>query len=120
MLSQRASAGRGTAPAQASAERRPRPATEVRAQPVARPRRISFNDRVELEALPARIAALQAQIAELNAVLADPDLYVRDQGRFGATTQALAVARDELAAAEERWLTLEMLREEIDAVERKS
>jgi hypothetical protein len=35
----------------------------------------------------------------LNAVLADPDLYVRDQGRFGATTQALAVARDELAAA---------------------
>jgi hypothetical protein len=32
----------------------------------------------------------------------------------------LTVARDELAAAEERWLTLEMLREEIDAVERKS
>ena len=75
---------------------------------------MSFNDRVELEALPARIAALQTQIAELNAVLADPDLYVRDQGRFGATTQALAVARRELTAAEERWLTLEMLREEID------
>ncbi len=35
-------------------------------------------------------------------------------------TQALAVARDELAAAEEQWLTLEMLREEIDDVERKS
>jgi ATP-binding cassette subfamily F protein uup len=120
MLSQRASAGRGTAPAQVSAKKRPRPATEVRAQPVAKPRRMSFNDRVELQALPARISALQTQIAELNVVLADPDLYVRDQGRFGATTQALAVARDELATAEERWLTLEMLREEIDAVERKS
>jgi ATP-binding cassette subfamily F protein uup len=48
------------------------------------------------------------------------DLYARDPGRFGATTQALAVARDELAAAEEQWLTLEMLREEIDDVERKS
>src|SRR5205823_4695212 len=84
MLSQRASAGHGTAPAQDSAEKRPRPATEVRAQPVAKPRRISFSDRVELEALPARIAALQTQIAELNVVLADPDLYVRDQGRFGA------------------------------------
>jgi hypothetical protein len=36
------------------------------------------------------------------------------------TSQALAVARDVLAAAEEQWLTLEMLRERIDDVERKS
>jgi hypothetical protein len=36
------------------------------------------------------------------------------------TSQALAIARDELAAAEEQWLTLEMLREQIDDVERKS
>ena len=73
---------------------------------------MSFNDRRALETLPARIAGLQTQIARLN----DPDLYARDPGRFGATTQALAVARDELAAAEEQWLTLEMLREEIDEV----
>ena len=57
--------------------------------------------------LPARIAALQKQIAGLNAVLADPDLYARDPGRFRMTSQALAVARDELAAAEEQWPTLE-------------
>ena len=69
--------------------------------------------------LPARIAELQTQITGLNAVLADPDLYARDPGRFGATTQALAIARDELAVAEEQWLTLEMRREEIDNVERK-
>ena len=100
--------------------KRPRPVTEVRAQPPARPRRMSFSDRRALEMLPARIAALQTQIAGLNAVLADPDLYARDPGRFGATTQALAVARDELAAAEEQWLTLEMLREEMDDVEQKS
>jgi ABC transport system ATP-binding/permease protein len=47
-------------------------------------------------------------------------LYARDPGRFGATTRALGVAQDELAAAEELWLTLEMLREEIGDVERKS
>ena len=58
--------------------------------------------------LPAQIAALQTQIVGLNAVMAGPDLYARDPGRFGATTRALAVARDELAAAEEQWLTLEM------------
>ena len=71
---------------------------------------MSFNDQRALEMLPARIAALQTEIAGLNAVVADPDLYARDPGRFGATTRALAVARNELAAAEERWLTLEMLR----------
>jgi ATP-binding cassette subfamily F protein uup len=92
----------------------------IRAQPAARPRRISFNDRRALEMLPARIAELQTQITGLNVVLADPDLYARDPGRFVATSQALAIARDELAAAEEQWLTLEMLREQIDDDERKS
>jgi ABC transporter C-terminal domain len=67
--------------------------------------------------LPARIAGLETQIAELNAALADPDLYARDPARFGATTEALAVVRDELAVAEEQWLRLEMLREEIEAAE---
>jgi ABC transport system ATP-binding/permease protein len=120
MLAQRAPAGRGTLRAKASVTKRPRSVTEVRAQPAGRARRMSFNDRRALEMLPARIAVLQTQIAELNAVVADPDLYARDPERFGATTRALAIARDELAAAEERWLTLEMLREEIGDVERKS
>jgi ABC transport system ATP-binding/permease protein len=120
MLAQRKSAGRGTRPKKASATKRPRPGTEVGAQPAARPRRMSFNDRSALETLPARIAALQTQIAGLNAILADPDLYACDPGRFGATTQALAVAQEELVTAEEQWLILEMLREEIDDVQRKS
>jgi len=49
--------------------------------------------------------------------LGDPNLYVRDPERFDATTEALAVARDGLAAAEEQWLRLELLREEIAAAE---
>jgi ABC transport system ATP-binding/permease protein len=120
MLAQRKSAGRGTPSAKASATKRARRETEVGAQPAAQPRRMSFNDRSALETLPARMAALQTQIAGLNAILADPDLYACDPGRFGATTQALAVAQDELATAEEQWPILEMLREEIDDVERKS
>jgi ATP-binding cassette subfamily F protein uup len=120
MLSQREPAGRVTPPAKTSVTKRARPVTQVRAQPAAGPRRMSFSDRRALETLPARIAALQTQIAGLSAILADPDLYARDQERFGATAQALDVARDELVAAEEQWLTLEMLREEIDDVGRKS
>jgi ATP-binding cassette subfamily F protein uup len=120
MLAQRRPAGRGTPPAKASITKRPRPVTEIRAQPAGRARRMSFNERRALETLPVQIAALETQIAELSAILADPDLYARDPGQFGAMTQALAVARDELTAAEEQWLTLEMVREEIDSVERKA
>jgi ATP-binding cassette subfamily F protein uup len=107
-------AQRGSPPAPAPAAKEPRRVTEIRARPAAQPRRMSFNDRHALERLPARITALQAEIAGLNAVLGDPDLYVRDPARFGATTEALAAARHRLNAAEERWLTLEILREEID------
>src|SRR5207253_6035064 len=62
----------------------------------------------------ARITSLQARIDVLTSALADPDLYARDAAQFNNTTSALAAARDELIAAEEQWLSLEMLREEID------
>ena len=81
------------------------------------PRRMNFNDQRALELLPARIAALETQIAELTTILANADLYARDRARFDAIAAALAVARDGLAAAEDQWLRLELLREEIEAAE---
>src|ERR1700730_5418301 len=93
------------------------PPTQNGAFPSGLPRRMKFNDRRALAMLTARIAALETQIAELNVVLAHPDLYARDPARFGATTVELAAARDELAVAEEQWLRLEMLREEIETAE---
>ena len=93
---------------------RPRPAGAAKPQQPARPRRMTFKDRHALEMLPARIAALQSEVARLNALLADVDLYARDPARFGATTTALDATQNELAAAEEQWLTLAVLREEIE------
>jgi ATP-binding cassette subfamily F protein uup len=93
-----------------------RPTTAARKDvPVERLRRLTYNDQRALERLPEEIAALEAQVAELNGALADGDLYARDPARFGNATAALAVAQEKLAAAEEQWLTLEMLREEIEA-----
>jgi ABC transport system ATP-binding/permease protein len=120
MLSQR-----GAPPAPASVAKQPRRATQTRAKPAAQPRtgqprRMSFGDRHALETLPARIAALQREIGGLNAVLADPDLYTSNPRRFAATTEALAVAREKLNEAEERWLTLELQREAIDDAAAKS
>jgi ABC transport system ATP-binding/permease protein len=78
---------------------------------------MSYTERRALELLPARMASLAARIEALNGVLADPDLYARDRARFGATSSALATAREELTAAEEQWLALEIRREEIDGPE---
>ena len=78
-------------------------------------RKMSFKDRHALDALPARIVCLETEIARLNAVLADPDLYVRQPAGFKAATEALETAQSSLAAAEEQWLALELLREELEA-----
>jgi len=93
---------------------RPRVATESRSQRHAAPRRMTFKDRHALETLPARIAGLQADVERLSATLTDADLYIRDPARFSATTTALEATQSALAAAEEQWLTLEMLREELE------
>jgi ATP-binding cassette subfamily F protein uup len=64
-----------------------------------------------LKTLTAEIEQLQFEISRLNAVLAEPGLYTRDIKKFRATTNALAEAQEKLAASEERWLELEVLRE---------
>jgi ATP-binding cassette subfamily F protein uup len=78
-------------------------------------RRLSFNEKHALETLPKRIAVLQTEIARLQDKLADPALYSRDPASFARTTEALGAAQTELAQAEEKWLELEILREEIES-----
>ena len=78
-------------------------------------RKMSFKDKHALDTLPAQISKTESTIAKLRAALADPDLYTRDPKLFARGTAALEAAEAELAAQEERWLELEMLREEADA-----
>jgi ATP-binding cassette subfamily F protein uup len=73
--------------------------------------KLSFKEQHELKQLTAEIARLQSEIAGLTAILAAPGLYGRDVKKFNASSAALATAEARLAAAEERWLELEMLRE---------
>jgi ABC transport system ATP-binding/permease protein len=117
MLAQRTAATPASSAAKSGRVKPPRPAVAGIGSPAAPRRRMNFNDQRVLELLPARITALETQIAELTEILADPNLYARDRARFAATTEALAVARDGLAATEEQWLRLELLREEIEAAE---
>lgn len=77
-------------------------------------RKLSFNEKHALQTLPARIDELQVAAARLKAALADADLYARDPARFAVTSEALAKVDADLAKAEEDWLELEILREEIE------
>jgi ATP-binding cassette subfamily F protein uup len=78
-------------------------------------RRMTFNDKHALETLPGRMAALQQDIRKLQVQLDDPGLYTRDPRQFSDVSTALGAAQTELAASEERWLELEILREEIES-----
>ncbi len=77
-------------------------------------RRLNFNEKHALETLPKTIDKLHAEIAKQQKLLDDPDLYAKDRKKFDAASAAIAKAQEELAAAEDRWLELEVLREEIE------
>jgi ATP-binding cassette subfamily F protein uup len=77
-------------------------------------RRLSFHEKHALANLPGEIAALQLSVRRLHDRLADPNLYARDRQAFTQASEALNATQAQLAAAEERWLELEMRREEIE------
>ncbi len=115
MLAQRGGdvASRRNAPRSAPQPRREKPASSDM-QPK---RRLSYKDKFALETLPQEMAALETRIAALQATLDDPTLFARDRKVFDETSQALARAQAGLAAAEEKWLQLELLREDIERTE---
>jgi ATP-binding cassette subfamily F protein uup len=76
-------------------------------------RRLTFTDQHALETLPKTIAKLQAEIDALQAKLADPQFYARDRAAFEKVTAALGELQVKIAAAEQQWLELEILREEL-------
>ncbi|MCF2523195.1 ATP-binding cassette domain-containing protein [Bradyrhizobium sp. G127] len=78
-------------------------------------RRLNFNEKHALETLPKTMAKLQAEIAKQQKLLDNPELYAKDRKRFDAASAAIAKAQAELDDAEEKWLQLEMLREEIES-----
>jgi ATP-binding cassette subfamily F protein uup len=96
------------AEAKAPRERAEAPASAPRA-------RLSFKDKHALETLPARIATLEAEIAKLSKTIADPGLYAHDRAGFDQASAALAKAQADLAGAEDQWLLLEELREQVEA-----
>ncbi len=110
MVAQR---GQGVEARSVAREAKPRPVANATPQPANAKRRLSFNEQHDLKTLPRRMSEMEAKIGKLQEVLADPNLYARDRARFERAGAALSALQAELAAAEDRWLELEMLREEL-------
>ncbi|MFZ3350273.1 MAG: ATP-binding cassette domain-containing protein [Xanthobacteraceae bacterium] len=113
-------AQRGASPSRDRPKQEPAKATQKLvsniADPAATKRRMSFKDKHALDTLPKTIARLQSEADALKARLDDPRFYARDRGAFETTTAALAKLQQDIAAAEEQWLALEILREELAGV----
>jgi ATP-binding cassette subfamily F protein uup len=77
-------------------------------------RRLNFKEKHALETLPKTIAKLQAEIAKQQRHLDDPSLFQKDRKKFDQASDALSKAQRELQEAEDKWLELEVLREEIE------
>ncbi|WP_137150180.1 ATP-binding cassette domain-containing protein [Devosia sp. FKR38] len=86
----------------------------IAATPSPAKRKMSFKEKHALETLPAQIEKLEAEIQAINTALAKPDFYTRDPRGFAEKSQELLAAEAKRAAAEEQWMELEILREEIE------
>ena len=116
MLAQRRGSDLAKMPAK-SAPARATSGVSATNEPAVRSRqKLSFKDKHALETLPAVITVLTKEIAVLEAKLANPKLYTSDPKAFATASARLATAQAERSAGEERWLELEILREELDAV----
>jgi ABC transport system ATP-binding/permease protein len=115
MLTQRGERG----PAQKAKERSIAAATAAAPQVAAQAasgakRKLSFKEKHALDTLPKDIERMTREANALQVIIEDPGLYGRDRAKFEQTSATLGGLREKIAAAEDAWLTLEMLRSDLE------
>jgi ATP-binding cassette subfamily F protein uup len=76
--------------------------------------KLSFKQKHALETLPKQMDKFRAEIEALGKKLADPKLYAKDPAAFAAASKTMGEVEAALAKAENDWLELEMIREELE------
>ena len=89
-------------------------AAAVLAGPAASRRKMTFKEKHALETLPKEIEFLTKEMVRLEKLLTDPKLFARDRATFEDAGKKLAAAKSRHVTAEDEWLTLEMLRSEVE------
>lgn len=76
--------------------------------------KLSYKDKYALETLPKRIAELEGLMEVCNGTLADAELFTKNPDKFNKAMKDLEAYTAEYDEAQDRWLELEMMREEIE------
>ena len=76
--------------------------------------KLSYKQQRLLEVLPQEIEKLEAEIAAIEEELGNPDLYTADPDKFDALSSRLNEAQQEKDDAENQWLEIQMLKEELE------
>jgi ATP-binding cassette subfamily F protein uup len=76
------------------------------AKPV-RPRKLSYKEQRELEALPERIESLEAERSQLHAAVNDVEFYKQPGEKIAATMARLEALTTEIEDSYTRWQALE-------------
>jgi ATP-binding cassette subfamily F protein uup len=90
----------------------PRPA-QAAPRPKTATAKLTYNDQRDLDRLPGEIERIEAEIAKAEEALHDPQLYSLDPQRFADLTTRLESLRADKNSAEERWLEVAALAEEL-------
>ena len=106
----------GTLPAANSRSARTKPANAPNALAIPdggsklsdKPRKLTYKEQRELEALPEKIEALETEQAELTPH-GEPDFYRQASDKITATMERLEAVKSDLEACYERWQTLESI-----------
>ena len=97
----------GAKSAQPPATRAPEKATTKPSTEKAKPTKLSYKLKLELEQLPGRIEALEETAARQRAEVNDPGFYTRPAGEVTRALEQLAETEATLEATIERWMELE-------------
>jgi ATP-binding cassette subfamily F protein uup len=74
-----------------------------------KPRKLTYKEQREREALPEKIEALESEQADLHAKMSDADFYRQTSERITATMERIETVKIELEAAYARWQELESI-----------
>ncbi len=74
-----------------------------------KPRKLTYKEQRELEALPGRIEALETEQSELNERMGDGDFYRQGSAKISATMERIEAVKVELEGCYRRWQELESL-----------
>lgn len=83
--------------------------------PAKKPTKLSYKQQRLLEVLPKTIEDLGKEIKQIENELSNPALYTDNPEKFDQLTQHLTQAQNEMSEAEDQWLEIQILQEELSA-----